>query len=154
MAKKEKKFTKVIEGSVIKITEAITGKTVELDTAKLSPEIQERLKPFGAGHKIGDAASGDSGQDAVDSMQKVIDSLMAGEWKAKVEKGASVSMNIINSGLDKMSEKERAATRNLLLRYGILQPETDADIKYLATVGIVKTLSTPAAPTAEAAAAK
>jgi len=125
---KAKKLTKVITGNVVTVTELVTGKAVVFDFSKAPKDIQEKLGPFGAGHKIGDAAAGCSGQEAVDSMQKVVDGLMAGNWAVRGAKGESVSVSALNSGIDKLPAKEQEAARALLLKLGILKPAAPAGV--------------------------
>jgi hypothetical protein len=62
MAKKAKKLEKVIEGSVVKIKEVVTGADMAFDFTKLPVDVQTKFGPFGLGHKLGDAAAGCSGQ--------------------------------------------------------------------------------------------
>lgn len=126
MAKKEKKLTKVIEGNIVKITEVTTGKAMEFDFAKLNADIQKKFGPFGLSHKLGDAAAGCSGQEAVDSIQKVWEGLMAGNWAVRAPKGESVSMTAIASGIDKLPAAEKKAAQALLEKLGILKPAAPA----------------------------
>lgn len=121
MAKKAKKLAKEIVGSVVKITEVVTGKTMEFDFNKLSAEIKAKFGPFGLSHKLGDAAAGDSGQEAVDAITKTWEGLLAGNWAVRVAKGESVSINAISSGIEKLPPKEAEAARALLLKLGILK---------------------------------
>jgi phage FluMu gp28-like protein len=121
MAKKAKKLSKEIVGNVVKITEVVTGKAMEFDFTKLPKEIQAKFGPFGLGHKLGDAAAGDSGQDAVDSITKTWDGLMAGNWAVRVAKGESVSVSAIASGIEKLPPKEAEAAKALLIKLGILK---------------------------------
>lgn len=121
MAKKEKKLTRKIEGNIVSFTELTTNKSVSCDFSKLPADIQAKLGPFGLNHKIGDASAGCSGQEAVDSMQKVVDGLMAGNWAVRGERGESVSINAVNSGLEKLPPKEADAARALLIKLGILK---------------------------------
>lgn len=134
MAKHEKKLYKEIVGTVVKIKEAVTGKEMSFDAAKLPKEIQEKLMPFGLNHKLGDAASGCSGQEAVDSIQKVWNGLVAGNWAVRAAKGESVSVSAISSGIDKLPAAEKAAATALLIK-----------------LGIIKVPGAPAAPAAPAA---
>lgn len=129
MAKHEKKLTKKIEGSIIFITEVTTNTTVSLDTSKCPQDIQAKLVPFGASHKMGDAAAGLTGQEAVDAMQKVADGLMKGEWAVRGVKGESISMNALNSGIEKLPPKEAAAAKALLIKLGIMKPDAPAVAK-------------------------
>lgn len=121
MAKKAKKLSKEIVGNVVKITEVVTGKAMEFDFTKLPKEIQAKFGPFGLSHKLGDAAAGDSGQDAVDSIMKTWDGLMAGNWAVRVAKGESVSVSAIASGIEKLPPKEAEAAKALLIKLGILK---------------------------------
>jgi hypothetical protein len=121
MAKKAKKLSKEIVGNVVKITEVVTGKAMEFDFTKLPKEIQAKFGPFGLSHKLGDAAAGDSGQDAVDSITKTWDGLMAGNWAVRVAKGESVSVSAIASGIEKLPPKEAEAAKALLIKLGILK---------------------------------
>jgi hypothetical protein len=129
MAKKAKKLGKEIIGNVVKITEVITGKVMEFDCTKLPKEIQAKLMPFGANHKLGDAAAGCSGQEAVDSIMKVWEGLMAGNWAVRAAKGESVSMNAISAGIDKLPPKEAEAAKALLIKLGILKVAPEAPKK-------------------------
>lgn len=126
MAKKAKKLGKEILGNIIKITELVTGKVLEYDFTKLPKEIQAKLGPFGLNHKLGDAAAGKAGQDAVDSIQKVFDGLMAGNWEVRVPRGESVSVNTINAGIDKLPPKEAEAAKALLIKLGVIKADAPA----------------------------
>lgn len=126
MAKKAKKLSKEIIGNVVKITEVITGKVMEFDAGKLPADIQKKLMPFGLNHKLGDAAAGCAGQEAVDSIEKVFEGLMAGNWAVRAPKGESVSMNAISAGIDKLPPKEAEAARALLIKLGVIKVPTPA----------------------------
>lgn len=125
---KEKKLAKEIIGTVVKIKEMVTNTEMSFDFAKLPKEIQEKLGPFGLNHKLGDAAAGCAGQEAVDSIQKVWKGLTEGNWAVRGAKGESVSVSALNSGIDKLPPKEAEAARALLLKLGILKPAT-AEVK-------------------------
>jgi hypothetical protein len=121
MAKHEKKLSKEIIGNIVKITELVTNKVMEFDVTKLPKEIQAKLPAFAITHKLGDAAAGDAGQEAVDSIMKTWEGLMAGNWAVRVPKGESVSMSALNSGIEKLPPKEAEAARALLLKLGIIK---------------------------------
>ena len=121
MAKKAKKLNKVIEGNIITITEVVTGKKMVFDASKLPVEIQKKLMPFGLNHKLGDAAAGCAGQEAVDAIEKVYAGLMAGDWSVRAPRGESVSVMAINSGISKLSPKEAEAATALLIKLGIIK---------------------------------
>lgn len=112
-----KKLTKVIEGTVIKLT--ADGKTKSYDFAKLPKEIQAKLGPFGLGHKLGDAAAGKAGADIFKSIDTVFDGLIAANWSVRAPAGEKISKASINEGMGKLSEKEQAAAKALLEKLGI-----------------------------------
>lgn len=121
MAKKVKKLEKKIEGAVVSIKEITTDTQMVFDFSKLPAEIQAKLGPFGLSHKLGDAASASHGQEAVDDIKQVWDGLMKGDWSVRAPRGESVSLNTLNSGLEKLPPKEAQAARALLLKLGILK---------------------------------
>lgn len=117
--KKAKKLAKEINGNVVAITEVVTGKAMTFDFTKLPKDIQEKFGPFGLGHKLGDAAAGVSGLEAVENIEKVWAGLMEGNWSVKAPKGPSVSVKALNDGLGKLSPKEAEAAKALLAKLGV-----------------------------------
>lgn len=143
MAKKERKLEKLVEGFTVTIKELITGEVMIFDFDEYPADMKAKLGPFGLSHKLGDAAAGVQGQEAVDAIKKVHDGLMAANWAVRGARGESVSVNQINSGIDKLPEAEQVAARQLMLRLRILKPTTQEDIDYLASQGIEATLPVP-----------
>lgn len=112
-AKKKKRLTKVIDGTVLSITEAVTDTTLTCDFAELPGAIQALLGPFGMSQKLGDAAAGKKGQDAVDAIAKVWEGLMAGNWSVRAPAAAKITKGSIQGKIDAMPEgpeKELAKT--------------------------------------------
>jgi len=128
MAKAEK-LSKEITGTVVKIKELTTNTEMVFDFSKLPKEIQQKLGPFGMSHKLGDAAAGCAGQEAVDSIKKVWEGLTKGDWSVRAPRGESVSMSALNAGLDKLPEREKAAAQALLLKLGIIKPAAPTAVK-------------------------
>ena len=126
---KAKKLAKEITGTVIKIKELTTNTEMVFDFSKLPKEIQQKLGPFGMSHKLGDAAAGCAGQEAVDSIKKVWEGLTKGDWSVRAPRGESVSMSALNAGLDKLPEREKAAAQALLLKLGIIKPAAPTAVK-------------------------
>jgi hypothetical protein len=116
--KRSKKLAKGIEGNVISITVAGYD-TLTFDVSTLPDEIQEKLIPFGAGHKLGDAAAGKEGQEAVDAISKVWEGLTNGDWTTRAPAAAKVSMSDIKANLANLSEAERAQAQALLASLGM-----------------------------------
>lgn len=120
VAKREKKLTKAIEGTIVKIT-AIGGEHGEMsfDTAELPEDIQKSLIPFGASHKLGDAAAGRSGKEAEEAIKKVWEGLVKGDWTVRAPAAPKVSLTQVKDNLAKMSDEERAKAQELLAAMGI-----------------------------------
>ena len=120
-AKKPKKLSKIIEGTVVTIKELITEKTMQFDFSKLPAAIQTNLGPFGLGHKLGDAAAGREGQDAVDAINKVFNGLMAGDWSIRVPAAEKITKSSILEKVNAMPEgKEKTLAEGLLKKMGLL----------------------------------
>jgi hypothetical protein len=119
-AGKKKKLVKEISGTVVKLTEGITGTVLTFDVSKLPAEIQGKLAPFGLGHKLGDAAAGKEGQEAIDSINKVFEGLMANDWTVRAPAGEKISKSEISTKFNAMPEgAEKEKTRAALAALGI-----------------------------------
>lgn len=129
MAKKVKKLGKEIVGTVVKIAEVVTGKLMEFDFSKYPKEIQEKLGPFGLNHKLGDAAAGKSGQEAVDAIMKVHEGLMKGDWSVHVAPGERIAISTVNANIEKLPPAQQAAARELLIKLGVIKVDAKADAK-------------------------
>jgi hypothetical protein len=123
-----KKLSKKIEGNIVTLTEVTTAQELVYDFAKLPKAIQEKLGPFGTGHKLGDAAAGKEGQEAVDSINKVWDGLMAGDWSVKAPAGEKVSVKSVLDIYSQLGGKEKALAAGLLAKLGIKLPEAPAAV--------------------------
>lgn len=79
--------------------------SVTCDVGKLSPEIVARLAIHGLHQKIADAASGaETEAEAVASMQKAVDAVLAGEWTQRtggggVDERTSVTRSIVRAAV-------------------------------------------------------
>lgn len=79
--KRVKKISKRIgDDGVLTITEATTGRSLTMDINTLSDEIKLLARNHGILQKVGDAAAGSSGDEAVAAMSEVIENLKAGAW--------------------------------------------------------------------------
>ena len=119
--KKAKKLAKLIENGIVTITESITGNKMFFDFSRLPAGIQTNLGPFGLGHKLGDAAAGREGQDAVDAIMKVWDGLMKGDWSVRVPAAEKVTKKSILDKYNEMPEgKEKTLAKGLLEKLGLM----------------------------------
>lgn len=120
--KKKKKLSKVVEGSVIAITEAITGAVLKFDVATLPDAIQTNLKYHGASQKLGDAAAGREGQEAIDAINKVWEGLAKGDWSVRAPAAEKVSIKDLAGKVAAMADgKDKKAAEDLLRKLGILK---------------------------------
>ena len=108
MSKKAKKLGKEIVGTVVKIQEIVTGKQMEFDFAKLPKEIQAKLGPFGLSHKLGDAAAGKAGQEAVDSIMKIKEGLEKGDWTVRAPAAEKINKKDIVDKFNAMAPQQKA----------------------------------------------
>jgi hypothetical protein len=115
----EKKLEKKIEGNVVTITEAVTGEVMVFDFGDFPEVIQGKLGPFGLGHKLGDAAAGKSGQEAVDAIKKVAGGLMNSDWSVRAPAGERVSKASIKEKISGLSEEEQDIVKAALAKAGI-----------------------------------
>ncbi len=106
--KKVKKLTKVIEGTVLTITEAITGTVIKVDFAELPENIKANLGPYGLSQKLGDAAAGKEGQEAVDSIMKVKEGLDKGDWTVRAPAAAKVNKKDLAEKFNAMAPAQKA----------------------------------------------
>lgn len=118
-----KKLEKLIEGTEIKIT-SLGGNEGQMtfDFLDLPEDIQEKLGPFGLGHKLGDAAAGKRGSEAEEAIQRVWGGLMAGDWSVRAPAAPKVSVKAIADNYEKLSEEEQEAAKALLSGLGIKIP--------------------------------
>lgn len=122
VAKKRKKLTKTVEGSVITIKEDITGAELMFDVSELSEQIQTNLKYHGASQKLGDAAAGREGQEAVDAINKVWEGLVKGDWSVRAPAVEKVSVKDLVSKVSAMADSvDKDAAQALLRKLGLLK---------------------------------
>jgi len=106
--KKRKKLTKVIEGTVLTITESTTNAVIKVDFAKLPENIKANLGPYGLSQKLGDAAAGKEGQEAVDSIMKIKEGLEKGDWTVRAPAAEKINKKDIVEKFNAMSPAQKA----------------------------------------------
>lgn len=118
--KSRRKLMKEIDGTVVKI-EALGGNNgvMEFEFLELPDEIQEKFGPFGLSHKLGDSAAGKAGVEAEESISKVWEGLMAGDWTVRAPAAPKVSVKKIAANYEKLEPAEKAAAKALLDSLGI-----------------------------------
>lgn len=118
---KKKRLAKVAEGTILTITEGITGTKMVFDLDNIPEAIKPALLMHGFSQKLGDAAAGKEGQEAVDAINKVYAGLEKGDFTIRVPATEKVSKKSIMDRYNAMAEgedKEKAAF--LLKSLGIL----------------------------------
>jgi hypothetical protein len=122
-----KKLEKKIEGNTVTITEDTTKKVLTFDFSTLPADIQTKFGPFGLGHKLGDAAAGKVGQEAVDSIDKVWKGLMAGDWSVRAPQGEKVSVKSLQDFYMAAQGKEKMVAKSLLEKLGVKLPDAPVE---------------------------
>ena len=117
---KNKKLSKVIAENIVTITEAETGIAMAFDFKALPQAIQDKLGPFGLGHKLGDAAAGKAGEVATKSIQAVWDGLAKGDWSTRAPAVPKFTKAMLSEKLGTLSEKEQKMAKDLLAKFGII----------------------------------
>lgn len=119
--KRARKLSKVIEGNVLTITEGVTGTVLKFDAGELPAAIQANLMPYGLSQKIGDAAAGREGQEAVDAMKKVYDGLSKGDWSTRVPAAEKITKKSIVEKVEAMTDPaEKQKYTDLLKKIGLM----------------------------------
>lgn len=106
--KKTKKLSKVIEGNVLTITDGTTGTVLTFDAGSLPADIQKKLMPYGLSQKLGDAAAGKEGKEAVDSINKVWEGLMKNDWTTRAPAAEKVNKKDIAEKFAALDPKMKA----------------------------------------------
>jgi len=97
-----------------------TVSELEINSEELSESVQLKALQHGLLSKIGDAAAGKSGQEAVDAIQRVIDTLIAGNWNTRKEGGGATGWKkAVADKLAAMSDEEREAAIATLAKAGL-----------------------------------
>jgi hypothetical protein len=124
VAKKRKKLSKVIAGNVLTITESITGSVLTFDAATLSAGIQANLMPYGLSQKLGDAAAGKEGKEAVEAINKVWEGLVKGDWSVRAPAAEKITKSSMLDIYNALPEgKEKQVLKGLLVKIGVLKAE-------------------------------
>lgn len=119
-AKKKKKLSKAIEGNVLTIIEGVTGTKLVFDASTLPANIQAALMPYGLSQKLGDAAAGREGDEAVEAINKVWDGLMKGDWSTRAPAGEKITKKSILDKLNAMPDgAEKDTFKALLSKLGV-----------------------------------
>jgi hypothetical protein len=119
-----KKLEKRIEGSDVIISVLGIEEPLVFNTGDLPQEIQNRLVPFGAGHKLGDsAASAKTPEESVEAIQKVWAGMLEGKWSTRTaavpsEKAPKLTKSAILANLEKLPEDQREAAKAFLATLG------------------------------------
>ncbi|MCC7570658.1 hypothetical protein KO465_04880 [Candidatus Micrarchaeota archaeon] len=119
--KRAKKLSKVIEGNILTITEGNTGTVLTFDAETLPDEIQEKLMPYGLSQKLGDAAAGRSGQEAVDAINRVWEGLMENKWTTRLPAAQKITKKTILDKFNAITDpNERAIAEKMLKDLGVI----------------------------------
>ena len=117
---KTRKLQKAVnyETGVVTMTVISTGAKLEMDTKKLPKDVQAKLVPLAINHRVGDAAAGRDGEEALKSMAAVWDALMSGQFTVRTP-AAGLNKAKITEKLESLKGPEAAAAKALLEKLGI-----------------------------------
>jgi hypothetical protein len=99
------------------------------DFTDLPEDIQEKFGPFGAGHKLGDAAAGKSGTEAEEAISRVWDGLMEGDWSVRAPAAPKVSLKAIVDNYEMLTDAEKKTAKDLLSSLGMKIPGITEEIE-------------------------
>ena len=120
--KRVRKLEKTVDWETGTVTLKVvsTGATIVASASDLPKEIAAKMVPLAMSHRLGDAAAGQDGKEAEESIQKVWDALKAGNFTVKSPAGPKMpSKAKINEALDGMDAKSRKAAEAVLAKLGI-----------------------------------
>lgn len=106
-SKRSKKLGKAFEGNVLVVTTG-TGTVVKFDMAPLSKIVNDWLLKHGFSQKIGDAAAGKEGKEAVESMQKVYDGLVKGDLTVRAPKTEKINKADVAAKFNALDAAQKA----------------------------------------------
>jgi hypothetical protein len=93
-----------------KHTVARAGHELVSDMTKLSADMIAELVYHGLTQKVGDAAAGKKGADALAAMQKVMDALLNGDWGVKRTGGGNAGLGRLETEMAKIYIKATKMT--------------------------------------------
>ncbi len=104
---------------IVKVKVISTGKEIVCDVSTLPKEIQAKLIPFAISHRIGDAAAGRDGDEALEAMTKVWEGLVAGNFTIRQPATKGLTKKDISEKLAALKGPEATAAAALLEKLGI-----------------------------------
>lgn len=109
-----KKLTKEVTETGVRITFA-NDATLELNFSDLSEEMKFRLMGHGASQKLGDASAGtETVDEAIAETKKVLERLLAGDWKSVRESGAGPKIGLLVEALARVTKKDPVECRDVV----------------------------------------
>lgn len=109
-----KKLTKEVTDAGVRIT-FTNGETLSLDFSALSDEMKAKLMGHGASQKLGDASAGaETVEEAIAETRKVLERLLAGDWKSVRESGAGPKIGLLVEALARVTQKDVGECRDVV----------------------------------------
>lgn len=121
--KKSRKLTKEVkyeDGGAV-IISVVNGEkgTMTFNFSDLPENIQQKFGPFGLGHKLGDAAAGESGIEAEKAILSVWDGLLKGNWSVRAAAAPKIDKKAVTARFQNMDEAKRLEALETLKTMGI-----------------------------------
>ena len=113
------KDLKSVPGCLVLSIVGIDG-SITYNPEALPENVQVKLPAFALNHRLGDAASGKSGQEAADAIAKVWEGMMAGNWATKAPATKKIAISDIVKSLGNLSQEEQDKATAALAALGIV----------------------------------
>jgi len=120
--KRVRKLEKEIdwENGAVTFKVAASGDELICNVSDLPKDIAAKMVPLAVSHRIGDAAAGKDGAEAYESMKKVWEALVGGNFTVRAPAGKKMpSKKAVNEALEEMDPKARKAAEAVLAKLGI-----------------------------------
>jgi len=109
-----KKLTKEVTDTGVSITFA-NDEVLSLNFDQLSDEIKLKLMAHGASQKLGDASAGtETVEEAIAETRKVLERLLAGDWKSVREGGAGPKIGLLVEALARLTQRDVGECRDVV----------------------------------------
>ena len=121
MATRTRKLEKAVDyvKGIVEVKVLSIGKSLVCDVAELPKEILQKLIPLAISHRIGDAAAGRDGDEALASMTKVWEGLKAGDFTIRKAAKKGITKEDLSERMAALSGKDATVAAEIMKKLGI-----------------------------------
>ena len=121
MATRTRKLEKAVDYAkgIVEVKVLSIGKSLVCDVAELPKEILKKLIPLAISHRIGDAAAGRDGDEALASMTKVWEGLKAGDFTIRKAAKKGITKEDLSERMAALSGKDATVAAEIMKKLGI-----------------------------------